>query len=36
MWNDCTYGKAFRIVSKIFFGGTFAYDYIFNSKIKEE
>ena len=36
MWNDSVYGKPFKIISKVFFGGTFAHDYIVNSKIKEE
>ena len=36
MWNDPIYGKPFKIISKIFFGGTFPHDYIINSKIKEE
>ena len=36
MWRDVKFGTAFRILSKIFFGGSFAYDYIANSKIRNE
>lgn len=36
MWNDKKYGKAIKKISQKFFGDTFAYSYIYFSKVKHE
>lgn len=34
IWTDQKYGKSIRKLSKLFFGKSFAYSYVLNSKIK--